>query len=170
MIRKSLFWGLTLILVVALVSLIIHSRQMEKQQAAQPAETVRQASISPTRVLAPQDLKIVNSTMQLKPDHTAVHEIEIQNRGGVPYSGILLKFTYQDRSGQFLLSKTYALDKVTILPARIFKAADIVITEVPAAARKFQVSIQYADIRPAGSAGVDGPGLAHRSWNPPGPR
>jgi hypothetical protein len=152
MIRKSLFWGLTLVLVVALVSLIIRGRKMEKEQAAQPMEVVQQVPPSPTRVLAPQDLEILSSTMQLKPDHTALHAVEIQNRGRVPYSGILLKFAYQDRFGKLLETKTYAL-KAAILPGLGFRTQDIVIKEVPASAEKFQVSIQYADmLRPDSEA------------------
>jgi hypothetical protein len=154
MIRKSLFWGLTLVLVVALVSLIIRGRRMEKEQAAQPTEAVQQAPLLPTRVLAPQDLEIVRSTMQLKPDHTALHEIEIQNHGSVPYSGILLRFSYQNRFGKLLETKTYAL-KAAILPGLSFRMRDIVIKEMPASAEKFQVSIQYADMPSPDLAAVD---------------
>jgi hypothetical protein len=151
MARKSLFWGLTLILVVALVSLIIRGRQMEKETAAQPKEIMHQASILPTRVIAPPDLEIVRSTMEIRPDHTALHEVEIKNHGDVPYGGILLKFTYQNQIGESLLSKTFPLKSVRILPAGVSHAPAIVIPGVPAATKIFRVTIQYADMQPAGS-------------------
>jgi hypothetical protein len=152
--RKSLFWGLTLILVAVLVTLIIRSRRMEKEQA-QPEEVVRQAFMVPTRVFAPADLEIASSTMQLKPDHTALHRIKIKNHGDVPYSGLLLRFTYQDHSGNSLLSKSYALGKAAIRPAQVFQVPEIVIMEVPPATKQFQVSIQYADMQPTGGPTVD---------------
>jgi hypothetical protein len=152
MIRKSLFWGLTLVLVVALVSLIIRGRRMEKELAAQPTEAVQQVPPTPTRVLAPQDLEIVSSTMQLKPDHIASHDIEIQNHGSVPYGGILLKFVYLDRAGKPLTTKTYALEKTVIRPGFGLKVPRIIIQEIPASAERLQVSVKYADLLPAHSA------------------
>ncbi|MBP1624567.1 MAG: hypothetical protein H6Q07_2587, partial [Acidobacteria bacterium] len=53
MIRKSLFWGLTLVLVVALISLIVRGRRLEKQQAGKSVEVVQESEPSPIRVLAP---------------------------------------------------------------------------------------------------------------------
>lgn len=151
MIRKSLFWGLTLVLVVALVSLIIRGRQMEKRQAARPVEVTRQAPSSPVRVLEPRDLEIVRTTMQLMPGHIAHHEVEIRNRGSVSYGGTLLKIVYQDRAGKALSIKTTALDKAIIPPGSSFKAPRIEFREVPASTEKFQVSIQYAEMMPSDS-------------------
>ncbi len=155
MIRKSLFWGLTLVLVVALVSLIIRGRRMEKEEAAQPAEVVRQAPPSPTRVLAPQDLEIVSSTLQLRPDHTAVHAVEIRNHGSVTYTGILLRIDYQDRAGKTIASKTYSRVNFSIPPGLASKMEDIVIKDVPVTAEKAQIQIQHADMLSADSTNLN---------------
>jgi hypothetical protein len=152
MIRKSLFWGLTLVLVAALVILVIRGRKMEKEQAEQPVEVVRQAPSSPTRVLAPQDLDITAATMQPQPNQAVLHAVEIKNHGSVPYGGILLRFVYQDRAGNWLLTKTYSLNKIVILPGLGVKVPEIEIKEIPAAAEKFQVGVQYADMLRADSA------------------
>jgi hypothetical protein len=155
MIRKSLFWGLTLVLVAALVSLVIRGRRMEKEQAAEPTEVVRQAPASPVRVLAPRDLEIASSTMQVKSDHTALHEIELRNRGTVSYSGILLKFAYQDNSGKSLETRTCLLDKTVVLPGGVFRSSNLVIRGIPAATKKYQVTVQSADMQSGDPAPAD---------------
>jgi hypothetical protein len=150
MIRKSLFWGLTVILVAALVGLILRGRRLEKQEAAQSIEVVRQSQPSPTRVLAPQDLEIEGSTMQQSPGSIALHEVEIHNNGSVPYNRIQLEFVYLDRAGKVLLTKTHSLDRADIKPRQSFTATDIRIEGVPASAAKFRASILFADMLSSG--------------------
>jgi len=157
MIRKSLFWGLTLVLVVALVSLIIRGRQMEKQQSARPVEVVRQSQSSPTRVLHPDDLQVVSSTMQFDNRHAALHEIEIRNNGVVSYSGIQLSFIYLDKSGKVRFTTTHSLGSVAILSGQGYTATNVTIAQVPASATKFQVSIICADMLSPNPATTDRP-------------
>jgi len=149
MIRKSFFWGLTLVFVVALVSLILRGCHMEKQQSAKPDEIVQQSQSSPTKVLRPEDLQIVSSTMQRGNSRTA-HEIEIRNNGIVRYSGIQLAFTYLNQAGKVLLKKTHVLDGVSIPPGSSFTARNVSVEGVPASAAKLQVSILSADMLPEG--------------------
>jgi hypothetical protein len=152
MIRKSLFWGLTLILVVALVGLIIQGRRLEKQDSGSPVEIVQESVPTATRVLIPPDLEVLHSKMTLdrsaeKTDEsdTAHHEIEIQNRGDVAYKGIQLSFDYLNRSGKVLATKTYLVSE-RIPPGNTLKLDDIRIGKVPVSATDFRVAVNFADI------------------------
>ena len=64
MLRRSLFWGLTLMLGAVLVWLIINGRREEARQAAGPTEVVKTANLSATRVAAPSDLEVVGSSVE----------------------------------------------------------------------------------------------------------
>jgi hypothetical protein len=152
MIRKSLFWGLTLVLVAALVSLIIRGRQLEKQQAEKPAEVVEQSPSSPIRVLQPDDLHIVNSSMQHDSGTMAVHEIKIRNNGIVPYNGICVAFVYLNQAGKVIQTRNQILVGVTVFPGQNHSAANIRVEEVPASATKVQLSILSADMLDAKTA------------------
>jgi hypothetical protein len=152
MIRKSLFWGLTLVLMVALINLIIRGRRLEKQQSGRFAEDVRESQPTPTRVLVPRDLEIVQAKMRLEAQgsgkdryQTARHEIEIRNNGKVPYGGIQLSFDYLDRSGKVLATKTQSVAQ-TILPGTSEKLPDIKVEGLAASTADFQAAILYADI------------------------
>ncbi len=148
MIRKSLFWGLTIVLLAALVNLIIRGRRLEKQQAAQAQQTVQQSKPSPTRVLSPQDLEIVNRAMPLDPRHTSIPGFEIRNDGSVAYSQIQLKFSYLDRRGKVLLTKNHLLAQ-TLKPGATLKVPDLPAEGIPADAVSVELSISHADIGPA---------------------
>ena len=152
MIRKSLFWGLTLVLLVALVSLIIRGRRMEKGQAGRLVEVTQESPPSATRVLAPQDLQIVQSTTQLQEEpsgkrksQTARHEIEIRNNGNVPYGRIQFRFDYLDRSRKTVATRNYSIVK-TIMPGAALKLADIKADGIPALTASCTASVVYADI------------------------
>jgi hypothetical protein len=152
MLRRSLFWGLTLVLVVALTNLIIRGCRLEKEEAQKRVETTEEAKPTATRVLAPQDLSIVESKMELatklenkKTFHLARHEVEIHNGGNVSYKDIKLRFVYLDSSGKKLQSRTYSIAQ-TIVPGATLKLADIFVSDIPPAAASFQSMIVYADI------------------------
>jgi len=152
MIRRSLFWGLTLVLIVALTFLINRSCRLEKEQAQQLVETIEQAKPSSTRALEPRDLKIVQSKMELesadsgdKTSSTARQEIEIYNGGNAPYREIQLRFAYRDRSGKVIASKTYSVTQ-TIRPGGALKLDNIKIADIPSSAATLQATIVYADI------------------------
>jgi hypothetical protein len=151
MIRKSLFWGLTVVLIVALVNLIIRGRRLEKQQARQLVEVVQESRPTSTRVLAPRDLEIVQSKMRLEEadgktrSQIARHEIEIRNNGKIPYSGIQLGFDYLDRSGKLLSTKTQSLAR-SIEPGGDLKLVEIVVSGLPLPTISFRVVVVSADI------------------------
>jgi hypothetical protein len=144
MLRKSLFWGLTLVLLVALVNLIIRGRRLEKQHATQLVEVVQNSEPSPTRVFAPQDLEVVNSSMTPE-GNAARHALEIRNNGKLPYQGIQLRFSYYGKDGKMLMSKSWLIVE-TVLPGSTVKIDNIRIEEVSAATKTSQAAIVYADI------------------------
>jgi hypothetical protein len=145
MIRKSLFSGLTLVLAVALVTLIIRGRKLEKQRAVQSVEVVQQSRPTATRVLMPRDLEVLNPTMQMESGHSALHGLEIRNSGRVPYNRIQLRFAYLDRDRRTVATKTHSVERVIASGASI-KLTDISIEKFPSSAALIQVSIVYADI------------------------
>jgi hypothetical protein len=152
MIRRSLFFGLTLVLIVALVTLILQGRRQEKLQANKKVEVIKESTASPIRVYAPSDLEIVRSTVEFgkKSNGTtsaldARHEIEILNRGKVPYREIRLAFEYIDTKGKPLTTKTYSVSR-TLLPATSLKVPDIMMDSLPLSAIDFKISILHADL------------------------
>jgi hypothetical protein len=137
MIRKSLFWGLTLVLIVALANLIIRGRQMEKKQAAQSAQVVQQSKPTPTRVLSPEDLELTRNPVQDK--------IVIRNRGSVSYTNLQLKFSYLDRNGKELATSTHLVQQ-TVKPGETLEIAGAAGGRIPPSAAESKISILYADI------------------------
>ena len=155
MLRRYLFWGLTLVLVVALTNLIIRGCRLEKEQARQHVETVEEAKPTFTRVQKPQDLKIVQSKMELekktdtgKPLNTARHEIEIHNGGNVPYKEIQIRFVYLSRTGNKLETRTHSIDQ-SILPGTTLKLASFRVDGIPSSVTNLQATIICADIAPS---------------------
>ena len=151
MLRKYLFWGLTLVLVVALVNLVIRSRRMEKKRAGQLVETVEEAKPTATRVLDPPDLRIVQAGMQPGdvPRGTAParQEVEIFNGGNVAYTAIQLKITYHGSSGKRLGTTGYSIAQ-SIQPGATIRLESIPVADIPPDAAKSEIAISYADIVP----------------------
>jgi hypothetical protein len=147
MIRKSLFWGLTLVLVVALVTLIVRGRKLEKQKAAQPVAVTQESKPTPTRVLSPQDIQIVDSTMQPNSKNTVVQGFGIRNNGSVPYSRIQLEFVYLNRGGKVAAKRTRLVEQ-TVMPGADIKVADVTNAGIPASAVESRILILSADIAP----------------------
>jgi hypothetical protein len=155
MIRKSLFWGLTLILVLALAYLMIRGRRTENQEVGRPAEVVREYKPSATRVLAPQDLEFLLQKMALEKEinpsdsseesRTARHRIKVRNNGKVPYKKIQFCFDYLDRNGKVLETRTHPVAQ-TILPGTVLDLTDIRIHLLPMDTADYRAAIDYADI------------------------
>ncbi len=152
MIRKSVFWGLTLVLIAVLVWLIIRARELESQQSLQPVEVVQESKPTATRVLAPQDLEIVQSQMELAVESSgeltraaALHNLLIRNNGATPYSYLQLKFTYSNRSGKVLATRSHGIGE-TIQPGALLDIQKITIDDVPSEAAQCAATIIYADI------------------------
>jgi hypothetical protein len=145
MLRKSLFWGLTLVLIVALVNLIIRGRQMEKQQEAKSAQVVQQSKPTPTRVLSPEDLAVNGPAMRPDSQHPVLDKIGICNRGSVSYTNIQLQFLYLDRNGKELATSTHLIQQ-TVKPGETLEIAGTAGGQMPASTAESKVSILYADI------------------------
>jgi hypothetical protein len=152
MIRRSLFFGLTLILILAFALLSIRGCQQQEEPAGRSTEIIKQSESSATRVLKPQDLEIIHSKIVLersadaeKSTLSARHEIEIFNRGSVPFQDIRLKFVYTSRAGGNIETKDYSVSK-TISPGSTLKLTDIMIGGLPKSAADARVTILFADI------------------------
>lgn len=152
MIRKSLFWGLTIILVAVIINLMIQGRRLEKEGAGQVVEAIQESKPSSTRVLGPRDLEIVRSKIMVENEsdmkrqsYTARHEIEIQNNGNVSYGEICLRFTYLDGKGDILATKTRSINR-TLLPGADLTISDIMIGDIPATTTNSRATIVYADV------------------------
>jgi hypothetical protein len=152
MLRKSLFWGLTLVLVAALIALIVRGYKMEKEQANQPSEKVEEAKPTATRVLAPQDLEILSSKTAVEksadpkdPSCISRHEIEIRNNGKVSFKDIQFRFTYLDRKGKESATKIHSTTQ-TISPGATLKLNDIAISGLPISTMDSKAAIISADI------------------------
>jgi len=155
MIRKSMFLGLTLVLVVALVYLVIRGRQAEKEQAGKPVEIIQKSKSTPTRELGPPDLEIVDSGIRLQEGgkegdqaRTAHHQIAIRNNGHSAYGEIQLRFSYLDRGGKVLVARTHSITQ-GIQAGETLRVADIAIGDLPAAAAGSRTEIASADLAPA---------------------
>jgi len=158
MIRRYVFWGLTVILVAVLVSLIVQSRRLETQSAPTVTEVVKTAQSSPIRVIAPQDLAVVSSDMRLVNPSTesapiadaqsaAELEVSVENRGSEPYIGVLLRFTYLGSANNVLRSQDYLVDK-QLPPGQTTSTGTIEMDDVPKNTVKCDVTIVSADFEP----------------------
>jgi hypothetical protein len=154
MIRKYVFWGLTLLLVVALANFVFRSRRIEKQEAGKPVELIQESDSTPTRVLGPKDLEIVNSKMRLEKladgDKTSLcawHEIEIRNKEKTAYGKIQLSIDYMDRRGKVLATKPYSAGK--IMPGDVLRLADVKIEGLPVQITNCRIALVYAEIESA---------------------
>ena len=157
MIRRSLFFGLTLILMLGFIFLTLRGCRQEEEPAGLPEETVEKSEATAVRALKPADLEIVRSKMVLernagtaRASFSARHEIEIFNRGNVPYKKIQLNFVYLSRTGKVLESRTHSIDQI-ILPGATLKLTDIRMVGLSESASESRVSIIYADIGNASS-------------------
>ncbi len=151
MMRKYLFWGLTLVLVAAMIILIIRGRNLEKQEMNQVVEIIKESKSSATRVWAPRDIKIVQAKMQLVQAAgkvnliSAKNEIEIRNNGKTTYSGIQLSLAYLDGKAKVLTTRLHAVEQ-TIPPGADLKLSDIKMEDLPASVTDCRASITYAEI------------------------
>jgi len=154
-IRKYMFLGLTVVLIIVFTNLMIRGCRLEKEQAQQMVETIEEAKPSPTRVIRPTDLKIRLSKMEPQPDlgketPSAImrHEVEIHNSGTVRYKGVQLTFAYYGQSGKQLGTRTHFVEK-SIPAATSLRLPDILIDAVPTGATRLETAIAFADIEPS---------------------
>lgn len=148
MIRKTVFFGLTLILVIAFVALVIRGRKLERQQAERPPTFLSESS-SPVRAFAPSDLDIVGLQMKLEQDGTARHEFELSNEGKVTYQSVQLEFVYRDAVGSQVAAKRYSVSRV-LEPGRSAEIDDAVVGGVPLHAASVHGRVVFGEIASEG--------------------
>jgi hypothetical protein len=153
--RKYMFGVLSLVLVVALAFLVIRGRKMEKLKESPTNEVIQEAKLSPTMVINPRELKIVQAKMALfkqSPDKAASqfaqHEIEIRNLGSSSYSGIQLLFEYLNLKGKTIATKTHRINK-TVSPGGTLRLVDIKIDKLPVSIADCRVIIISAELAEA---------------------
>jgi|WetSurMetagenome_2_1015567.scaffolds.fasta_scaffold12965_2 hypothetical protein len=168
MIRRSLFWGLTLILMGAVVYLAVQSRrEAGEPQLAQIREVTQEAKPSLTRVLNPGDLQVIESgpaaASGLNDPKAKIPSgcaVSFRNVGSVPYCSLQIKITYWGKNGKSLGTRNVTT-KGTIPAGEILNSGGIFAEDAPADTAKCEAIILSADIgieKPADQdAGKDGP-------------
>jgi hypothetical protein len=144
MIRKYMFGSLTLVLIFALAFLFIRGQKMEKQQAGRVMEVVQEEIATPTRVLAPREIKIDQTKMTFA-GQSAQHEIDIRNLGRTSYSAIQLRLEYLNAKGKTMTIKTHSIRKV-LSPGGTLHVPDIKIDHLPVSISDCKVTIISADL------------------------
>ncbi|HSW39137.1 MAG TPA: hypothetical protein VLL97_06560 [Acidobacteriota bacterium] len=152
--RTPLFLLLTMLLLALIAFLVIKGQNTLKERPARTAESVDESTPSPTRVFAPRDLAITASEMtsgdisgkeQQPATTTAIHRVEINNKGDVLYQNLQLRIEYLDQSGGVLDTRTLIIER-DFDPDSLVVLDDVVIEAVPAAASGFRMTIVYADM------------------------
>ncbi len=154
MVRRSLFWGLTLMLGAVFIWLIINGRKEEMRQTAAHAEVVQTAQLSATRVVGTGDLEIVDSDVKgvrKDEDKETLGPIMIRNRGNLPYHNALLRLQCLDASGKIVDTRTWNFAG-TFPPGQSVTIPEITLDKVPRASVRMRISIAYSDLGAAPDA------------------
>jgi hypothetical protein len=156
MIRRSLFLGLTGMLVVVLGYLVVQGRKQEKrqQQNPRPVELVRESKPTLTRLIAPTDLQIMDAKMEMSNADagaskdgglSAKHRIIVRNNGQTAYRNIRFRLTYFSRGDKVLGSQTRET-KETLQAGQSRSMEVILVESIPTGTAKSAVSILSADL------------------------
>lgn len=144
-IRRYLFLGLTAALLAVIGTLMVQSRRREAQPPPPAVPLVRAAKPTPTRVLRPADLGIVEERATFAQAAEARHRLVIRNSGRVVYRDITVEIDYLGKSGERVETRRRTLEG-TLAPRKDLAPEEVVESAIPAAARKARVTIVYADI------------------------
>jgi len=147
---------LAAVLVVVLVWKGTRTPETAAPQAPPSNEAIRKSKPTPTRVLRPKDLQVVDATMELAqstPESIdARHALGIRNNGELAYRNINLTFAYLSKEGKPLETRTYPISG-PVLPGKTISEPEIVMKTLPRGTSKSVTTILYADIEPpAGDA------------------
>jgi hypothetical protein len=148
--RKSLFYGLTLVLVFVFVYLAVQGNRMEKERLKQKADIVETVEATPIRALKPRDLESVPESMAKSPgpaenQPVARYRVRIRNSGSTTYSELNILLKFLDAHGSELGSFSKNVKQKTP-PGNTPISLDIPADSVPAGTVGFSSSIVYADM------------------------
>ncbi|MEJ2108793.1 MAG: hypothetical protein P8Z37_02555 [Acidobacteriota bacterium] len=152
--RKSLFYGLTLVLVSVFIYLAVQGNRLEKERTAKGTDVVETFEPTPVRALAPMDLEITAASISpdaktMKPDTSVVrHKIDIRNSGDVVYSELQLELDYLDAAGVQIGSLLQQVKK-EVPPGNTRLSIDIPRDKIPADTLGIHPKVVYADIESA---------------------
>ena len=154
MFRKSIFLGMMVLLGAVLVSLVLSGRKEEMRLAKAPSEIVKIAKATPTRSLAPADLDVADSKVELAaPDRkqknaagqVARCQIVIRNHGQIAYHDAMLKLRCLGSNGKDIDSRTQFVPE-TIQPGQTLTIRDVTIEKIPPRTARCTLSVLYASI------------------------
>jgi hypothetical protein len=157
MFRKSIFLGMMVLLGAVLVSLVLSGRKEEMRLGSAPSEVVKTAKATPTRSMAPGDLDITESKVELvapaRNQKSAVGpvahcQLVIRNHGQIAYHDVMLKLHCLRSNGKDLDYRTQLVPE-TIQPGQILTIPDVTIDEIPPGTARCTLSVLYANIGPA---------------------
>jgi len=157
MFRKSVFLGMMVLLGAVLVSLVISGRKEEQRKATVPTEIVKTAKATATRSMAPEDLDVGESKVQLTAasrnqsgaaEPRALCQLVIRNRGRIAYHDLALKLQCLGSSGKQLGQLTQLVPE-TVQPGQVLTISDVMIDKLPAGTARCTLSVLYANLGPA---------------------
>ena len=151
MIRRQIFFGLTLVLLAIVIFLLLRGRKADKEWEEQNLKTeeVQNAPSSPTRVLTPRDLKLVQANVAFVPTSDEIegkssveahHDIVVQNSGDDAYGGLRLRLEYLDRNGKVLVDRIHVVDE-SLSSRETLRLENIAINDLPDGLTDCRVSI-----------------------------
>jgi hypothetical protein len=156
MARRSLFLGLTGMLVVVLGYLVVQGRKQEKlhQKNPRPVELVQESKPTPIRVMAPPDLQIIEAKLELSGADAGVakesglsakHQVIVRNNGQSAYRNIRFRLTYLSRGDKVLGSQIREAGE-TLQGGQSRSMGDILVEGIPPGTAKSAVTILSADL------------------------
>jgi len=174
MIRRQILFGVTLVLLAVVIFLLLRGRREEKAREARnlQVEQVRDEAPSPTRVLAPRDLELVETNVSFAPAApapprpagdgptgegqdgegggketgvTAHHSLTVRNTGSVAYGGLRLRLEYTGKSGKVLAERIQAVDGA-LPPKGTLRLEDVAVEDVPPGAAGCRTTVVSADL------------------------
>ncbi len=154
MFRRSIFLGLMVLLGSVLAYMVLSARKQEKRISSPPAEIVRQSKPSATRVLAPPELQVLDSTVEILPpspgsgpaaEIAARYSVTVRNQGTSRYKGFMLKFECLAASGNSVETRSLQISQ-ELPPGGTVRLQDLLMEGLPVKVRRCSVSLAWADL------------------------
>src|SRR5688572_22808132 len=132
MYRRVIFLLLTGALAIVLVWKTARTPETPSPPAPPAIEDFRKSKPTPTRVLRPKDLEVVDATLELSQSSTAEsmdarHTLGVRNNGELAYRNINLAFAYLSKEGKPLETRTYPISG-PVLPGKTLSEREVLMT------------------------------------------